>query len=61
MTPQEINLLVTAAANALFARYTPQELADLSSILYQLANTLSFLLQQAGDTDAAVQAQNPGP
>ena len=61
MTPQEINLLVTAAANALFEQYTPQELADLSSILYQLANTLSFLLQQAGDTEEASQAQNPGP
>ena len=49
MEPQELTALVTAAANAIYTRCTPEQAALLSILFVQLGTTLATLSALGGD------------
>ena len=51
MQPQEVYALITAAANAIYTRCSPEEVAALAIVLVQLGTTLATLAA-LGDSQA---------
>ena len=47
MSPQELNLFVAAAANALYETLPPERLAVLAAVMVLLGDTLAAMAAQA--------------
>lgn len=58
VNPQELAVLITAAANALYESVPAQELAVVAAVLVQLGDTLGAMAAQAALLESREQGQH---